>query len=179
MIPEGPERAEGESKMSEFTADEVKELRKLLEIEKIRKVKNMYSHLMDGRDIPALANIVAEDCVCIFGPYGTWTGRDQIHKGWAEVFKDAVPYGGFHATTNMWIEMTSDTHAVSRVYLHDISMEQDPRGANPVVWYGTYDEEYEKINGEWKIKKCVLQFLWPKRLVTDDYPIKMTPTSIG
>ena len=168
----------GRDSMSDFTADEIKELRKLLEIEKIRKVKQMYSHLMDGRDIPALAQIVAEDCVCVFGPYGTWTGRDQIHKGWAEVFKNAIPYGGFHATTNMWIEMVSDTYAHSRTYLHDISMEPDPR-ANPVVWYGIYDEDYEKVKGEWKIKKCVLQFLWPKRMVSDDFPRKMTPTSFG
>ena len=39
---------------SPFTPDEIVELRKLLEIEKIRKVKNFYSHLMDMRDIDAL-----------------------------------------------------------------------------------------------------------------------------
>jgi hypothetical protein len=161
-----------------FSAEEIQELRKLLEIEKIRKVKSMYSHLMDSRDIDALVQIVAEDAVCEFGPYGTWTGRDVIHKGWAAVFKDAIPYGGFHATTNMWIEMTGPTTAMSRTYLHDISNEPDPR-ANPVVWYGIYDEDYVKVDGQWKIKYCRLQFLWPKRLVADDFPRPMTPTAFG
>ena len=161
-----------------FTAEEIQELRKLLEIEKIRKVKQMYSHLMDSRDIPALAQIVAEDCVCEFGPYGTWTGREQIYKGWAEVFKNAIPYGGFHATTNMWIEMTGPTTAISRTYLHDISNEPDPR-VNPMAWYGIYDEDFAKIDGQWKIRKCVLQFLWPKRIVASDFPRRMTPTAFG
>ena len=37
-----------------LAAEEIVELRKLLEIEKIRKVKNFYSQLMDMRDIDAL-----------------------------------------------------------------------------------------------------------------------------
>ncbi|MBI1178983.1 MAG: DUF4440 domain-containing protein [Alphaproteobacteria bacterium] len=161
-----------------FTPDEVKELRKLLDVEKIRKVKQMYSHLMDSRNIDALAEILAEDAVCEFGPYGTWHGKKEIHEGWKAVFKDAIPYGGFHATTNMWIEMTGPDTAISRTYLHDISNEPDPR-ADPVVWYGVYDEDFERINGEWKLKKCRLQFLWPKRLISDNFPRPMTPSSFG
>ena len=37
--------------------------------------------------------------------------------------------------------------------------EPDPR-ANPVVWYGIYDEDYEKVGGEWKIKHPGLQPLF-------------------
>lgn len=152
-----------------FTPEEIEELRTLLEIEKIRKVKLFYSQHMDARDIDALIDIVAEDCVCEYGPYGVWRGRKQIYDGWKAVFKDGIPYGGFHATTNQWIEMTSPTTAKSRTYLHDISNEPDPR-ANPVVWYGVYDEIYEKIDGAWKMKLCRLEFLWPKRIVSEGFP---------
>ncbi len=157
---------------SPFTPDEIVELRKLLEIEKIRKVKNFYSHLMDMRDIDALIKICTDDCVCEYGPYGVWRGRKEIYDGWKAVFAGGVPYGGFHATTNQWIELTSPTTAVSRCYLHDISNEPDPR-SNPVVWYGVYDENYVKIDGEWKMSFCRLEFLWPKRQVSDEFPRTM------
>lgn len=157
-----------------LTGEEIKEFRKYLEIEKIKKVKLLYSQLMDSRDIEGLAEILTEDAVCEFGPYGTWNGKKEIYEGWKEVFKDAVPYGGFHSTTNQWVEMTSPTTAVSRTYLHDIAHEPDPR-ANPVIWYGLYDEDYVKVDGEWKLKRCTLQFLWPQRLITGDWPGAFPP----
>ncbi len=158
-----------------FTADEIADLRRLLEIEKIRKVKLYYSHLMDMRDIDALIEICTDDCVCEYGPYGVWRGRQEILDGWRAVFKDGIPYGGFHATTNQWIELTSPTTAVSRCYLHDIINEPDPR-TNPVTWYGVYDEDYVKIDGVWKMSFCRLEFLWPKRQVSDQFPRPMPRT---
>lgn len=155
-----------------FTAEEIADLRRLLEIEKIRKVKNFYSHLMDMRDIDALINICTDDCVCEYGPYGVWRGRQEIYDGWKAVFEGGIPYGGFHATTNQWIELTSATTAVSRCYLHDIINEPDPR-TNPVTWYGVYDEDYVKVDGEWKMSFCRLEFLWPKRLISEEFPRAM------
>jgi ketosteroid isomerase-like protein len=161
-----------------LTADEVAELRKLLEIEKIRKLRQLYSQLMDGQEIDALAQIMAEDAVCEFGPYGTWHGRKQIHENWKATFSEAIPYGALHFTTNLWIELTGPTTAISRSYLHDVSNAPDPR-ANPVVWLGIYDEDYEKIDGAWLIKVCRLQFLWPRRITGEDFPRRMTATSLG
>jgi len=158
-----------------FSAEEVQELRKLLEVEKIRKVKLLYSHLMDARDFDALAEIFAEDAVCEFGPYGSWHGREEIRRNYHAVpdLKTSPPFAGFHITTNQWIELTGPTTAISRAYLTDTVHAPDPRTL-PVIWYGSYDEDYEKINGEWKIKRCQLQFLWPQRIVSDDFPRSMT-----
>jgi hypothetical protein len=50
-----------------FTAEEIAELRKLLEVEKIRKVKTLYSQLMDARDWTGLSMIFAEDVVAELG----------------------------------------------------------------------------------------------------------------
>jgi ketosteroid isomerase-like protein len=160
-----------------FTAEEIADLRTLLDIERIKKVKLMYSHLMDSRDIDALVDICADDVVCHFGPYGTWRGREEVYQGWKKVFENEIPYGGFHATTNMWVELTSPTTAISRTYLHDITNKPDPR-PNQIVWYGTYDEDYSKIDGHWKLQTCTLNFLWPQRQVADDYPAKMTPKAL-
>jgi hypothetical protein len=166
------------SAATEFTAEEVAELRKLLEVEKIRKLRQLYSQLMDGGEIDALAQVMAEDAVCEFGPYGTWHGRREIHENWTRWFKDALPYGALHFTTNLWIELTGPTSAIGRSYLHDVSNAPDPR-TNPVVWLGIYDEDYEKLDGRWLIKVCRLQFLWPKRLVGEGFPRPMIPTSLG
>ncbi len=155
-----------------FTEDEVVKLRELLEMEAIRKVKNLYSHLMDSRDIDALAEIFAEDAVCEFGPYGSWHGRDEIRANYKAVFSDAdvngaLPYGGFHSTTNQWVELTGPETAVSRTYLLDIVHEPNPR-VNPFIWFGLYDEDFVKRGGVWQIKRCTLQFLWPERQVTGE-----------
>ena len=156
-----------------FTPDEIEELRTLLEVEKIKKTKLLYSQLMDSRDIDGLAEIFADDAVCEFGPdYGVWKGKEEIRTNYKGVFNaeregaDAVLYGGFHVTTNQWVELTGPDTAVSRTYLIDTVHEPDPR-TNPIIWLGLYDEDYVKVNGEWKIKRSTLQFLWPQRMVTD------------
>jgi hypothetical protein len=162
-----------------FTADEVKELRRLLEIEKIRKVKNLYSHLMDSRDLEGMAQIYAEDAVGEWGrDYGTWHGRQAIYEQLVKNYQGRKPYDGLHFTTNMWIELTGPTTAISRTYLHDVLTEANPR-VNPVIFFAVYDEDFEKISGEWKIKRSRIQFLWPEWLAYDDFPRQMVPTAIG
>ena len=85
-----------------FTPDEIEELRTLLEVEKIKKTKLLYSQLMDSRDIDGLAEIFADDAVCEFGPeYGVWKGKEEIRTNYKGVFNaeregaDAVLYGGY------------------------------------------------------------------------------------
>lgn len=157
-----------------FTADELRELRLLLEVEKVKKVKLLYSQLMDARDIERLIDIVWDDAVCEYGPYGVWRGKQEIYAGWKAVFEGSQPYAGFHVTTNHWVEMTSATTAKCRSYLVDIVHEPDPR-TDPVIWYGIYDEDYEKRGGVWKMTFCRLEFLWPKRLVSEEFPRAMVP----
>jgi hypothetical protein len=64
------------------------------------------------------------------------------------------------------VELTGPDTAVSRTYLIDTVHEPDPR-TNPIIWLGLYDEDYVKVDGEWKIKRSTLQYLWPKRMITD------------
>ena len=150
----------------QLTPEEARALRELLDIEKIRKLKLLYSQLMDSRDIDALVEILSEDAVCEFGPYGTWRGKTEIHEGWKAVFTDREPYSGFHVTTNQWVELTGPDSAVSRAYLIDTVHAPDPRSF-PVIWFGLYDEKYARIDGDWKMTECTLQYLWPQRMLTD------------
>jgi hypothetical protein len=172
-----------------FTDEEIAELRKLLEMEKIRKVKTLYSQLMDARDWDGFSMIFWDDAVAELGEYGNWRGRAEIKariSGATDDTGDDLPtlltgriaYDGLHLTTNLWIELTSPTTAVSRCYLHDVLFEAHPR-INPLLMFGIYDEDYEKRGGEWKIARFRVQFLWPDRVVLEDFPRRMAMTAIG
>jgi hypothetical protein len=92
-----------------FTAEEIRELRKLLDIEKIRKVKQLYSQLMDARDWQGLSMIFAEDVVAELGEYGTLHGRAALMGALSGKSPDGdslpslmtgrLPYDGLHITS--------------------------------------------------------------------------------
>ena len=54
-----------------LTSEEIKSLRNLLDIEKIKELRLRYSYLMDARDLDNLMNVFADGAVCGYGPYGT------------------------------------------------------------------------------------------------------------
>ena len=157
-----------------LSADEIQRLREWMDIEAIKKVKLLYSHLMDAKRIDELAEIFTEDATCEFGPYGTWHGRETIRVNYHAMVGVGLPYGGVYVILNHWVEITSPTTAVSRSYLHDIVHAPDPR-TTPIIWYGLYDEDYRKVDGVWQISRCTLQFLWPQRLITGEWPGPFPP----
>jgi ketosteroid isomerase-like protein len=59
----------------------------LVAIEEIRRVTHWYSWCCDSGDLDGLVAVFTEDAVCVFGPYGTWTGSEQIRQGFAESFR--------------------------------------------------------------------------------------------
>jgi len=188
--PQGAIRADPSSRVdavsgdAPFTAEEVAELRQLLEIEKIRKLRTLYSQLMDLQEIEGLADLLTEDAVCEFGPHGTWRGRDEIRANWHNWFSNAaatgkgLPYGGFHMTTNLWIELVGPDSAISRSYLQSVYHEPNPR-VSPIGLFGMYDEDYRKTGGAWKISHCRFQIFWPKRDTRDGFPRPMPRSAIG
>lgn len=150
--------------MTGITDGEIKELRELLEKEKIRKLKQLYSHLMDSHQIDALADIFTEDAVCEFGPeYGNWEGRETIRTNYKGVFEGQEQFGAMHHITNHYIDMTGPDTAKGWSYLLDAVTTVEPE-EQPIMWLGLYDEEYRKVDGQWLISKCSLQFLWPQRM---------------
>ncbi len=159
-----------------LTSEEVAELRKLLDIERIRKVMQLYSHLFDSRDWNGFMDLYLDDAVCEWGHLGTWHGREQILPRLVEGHRDRLPYDGFHMTTNLWVDVTGPDTARSRSYLLDV---WETASDDPIVGYATYEHDYKKINGEWKISHTVIEWIWPKRVVTDDYPRALDRKSIG
>jgi ketosteroid isomerase-like protein len=149
--------------MSELDAGEIQELRDLLEIERIRKVKQLFCLLMDSHQIDALADLYTEDAICEFGPdFGNWEGRETIRTNYHGVFDGQQQFAAMHHCTNHYVELTGPDTATGRCYLIDVVTTTAPED-QPIVWFGVYDEGYQKVAGKWLIKRCSLQFLWPAR----------------
>jgi SnoaL-like domain len=162
--------------MSEFTPEETKRLRRLLDIEEIRDVGMLYSQLQDNAYYDRLLDIFTEDALCEFGPYGTWRGHDEIQRNYAKVYQDlgAKPFSAMHANSNHWVDVLSPTKAVGRRYLMDW-VTTKPANESPLLWLGVYDEEYRKVDGRWKIARTSLQFLWPRREISAGFPGNFSP----
>jgi ketosteroid isomerase-like protein len=151
-------------------------IEELLEIEEIRKLRIRYAYYFDAGEMDSLVALFADDAVCEFGPYGVWEGKGTIAKNYEVVARPIIEKGPFqtlHANTNHWVELTGADTAVGRVYLLDLAL-GDP-DKNPLIWLGVYDEAYRKIGGAWKIQRSSLQFLWPKRHVTANFPGEAPP----
>jgi hypothetical protein len=160
-----------------LTPDEIAQFRRFLEVEKIRKKKLLYSQLMDGRDPEGFANLYTEDAIAEWGQFGNWRGRDQILE--QSRYTEGKPqFNWLHMTTNLWIELTGPDTATSRCYLHDVCMEPLPN-ISPTMQFGIYEEDWVKVDGDWKIRHHRIFFLWPVRQAKEVFARPITPTAIA
>lgn len=89
-------------------------------------------------------------------------GKEAIREGYSKFGGDEPCKGALHANTNPWIELTGADTAKGRWYLLDFSL-TGPPDQNPLTLMGVYDDLYRKINGEWKIERTYIDFIWPNR----------------
>ena len=158
-----------------LSSDEIRNLRKLLDVEEIKDLRLKYSYCMDARDLENLVQLFADDAVCRFGPYGEWGGRDNILKGYKETFEETLttPFAGMHISTNHLVEISDPSTARGRAYLSDVITKNEDgsdieEGKSNFLWFALYDERYVKLDGVWKIKVMDLHFFWPDRQVSED-----------
>lgn len=145
----------------------MRSLQELNDREDLRDLRLAYTHHFDGGDLDALLGLYVDDAVLDFGPFGVWRGKEEMRRGWSPYFesrKDAAPYAyGRHVVTNPELRVDGDT-GWGRWFLIDISFYE--RGAtemrkDPIVLYGTYEDEYVRVDGVWRMQKTTLHFHWP------------------
>lgn len=153
------------------------DLETLIETEKIRKLRILYSHYFDMNELDKLVGLFTDDAICEFGVHGTCRGHAEIrstyetaHAQWDTRNNGSYPY--VHAITNHWIEFTGPEGAEGRCYLIDMAME---RKDTPLLLIAVYDDEYKKLNGVWKIHRTRIDYLWPARSVVGGEPGKRIP----
>lgn len=124
-------------------------------VEAIKKLKARYCQRADERDAEGFANLFTEDGVFEGGTFGRgqgWAGVATFLRG---VQQQSLPFA-LHYVMNPIIEVRGDT-ATGRWYLLEPCTMVTEGSQTQAVW-GTarYEEEYVKVNGEWKFKKVHL-----------------------
>ncbi|HVN91809.1 MAG TPA: nuclear transport factor 2 family protein [Candidatus Binataceae bacterium] len=125
----------------------------LEDIEAIKQLKAEYCFALDDNRLEDLVSLFTDDAVCDFEPYfGIARGKEQIRALFREVEGDQPPGvpRTMHAVTNPWIRVTGDT-AIGKWYLLDCLFytKGEPR---PLRILARYDEQYQRVNSEWKFK---------------------------
>jgi len=129
--------------------EECRELRKMRDIEAIKRVKYKYFRCLDSKLWDELAECFTEDATTNWAS-GKWTfhGVDAIVQFLSKTLRHnrISMHQGHHPE----IELTSDTTARGIWSLQDYVI--DTRGNTYLRGASFYYDEYVKVNGEWKIK---------------------------
>lgn len=141
-------------------------LKALLDREEIRALRTLYAHHLDSNNIAALDQVFSADAV-VQVTVGKMQGIDAIRAGLAEAFTlfDRDKQGSYpfmHAIVNHWIQLTGPDTAQGRCYLIDFETASKP-DPNPLLLLGLYADQYQRIDGEWRITHTRLEVVWPER----------------
>ena len=141
-------------------------LKALLDREEIRALRTLYAHHLDSNNIAALDQVFSADAV-VEVTVGKMQGIDAIRAGLAEAFTlfDRDKQGSYpfmHAIVNHWIQLTGPDTAQGRCYLIDFETASKP-DPNPLLLRGLYADQYQRIDGEWRITHTRLEVVWPER----------------
>jgi len=111
----------------------------------IRQLRAAYAHYLDRGDWDGWAALFAPDAVVEFGSYPNLEGRDEIREFGETVVDDLFEYS-MHTAQMPLLDVEGET-ATGLWYL--LVYYQLPDG-DPGWIYGTYEDEYRKVDGEWK-----------------------------
>jgi hypothetical protein len=141
--------------MSEVINSFEERIKNLEEIEAIRNLKATYCYAVDSKNWQQTAELFTENADADFGPFGQYKGRENV----ATFFRN-LPQGlplCIHMIHNPLIKVEGDT-ATGVWYFEVPGTLVLPAGETAVWIQGRYNEEYIKLDGEWKIKKLVCTF---------------------
>ena len=146
-------------------------LKGLLDREEIRNLRTLYAHHLDSNNIAALDQVFSADAV-VEVTVGKMEGIDAIRVGLNDAFKlyDRDHRGSYpfmHAITNHWVKLTGPDTALGRCYLIDFETASKP-DPNPLLLLGIYADEYQRIDGEWRITHTRLEVVWPAGNASED-----------
>ncbi len=140
----------------------------LEEIESIKRLKYRYMRCIDRKQWDELEGCFTDDATAAYsgGKY-SYTGRDAIMKFLSESM-GAPSFHSSHRVHHPEIELTSDTTATGVWALEDVVIETKLkftlRGA------AFYFDEYEKVDGSWKIKSTGYERTFEEMQARDDVP---------
>jgi hypothetical protein len=139
----------------------MEKLQQLYEIEMIKQLKAKYCYYTDGYFTDPsnferlMKEVFMEDTEFDFGLFGIHKGRKEVER----FFKDVVFVRNcfyLHRVVNPIITILNEKEATGKwSFLVPTIARED----NSAQWIGgTYDEKYEKRDGQWHIKKIKANF---------------------
>ena len=140
-------------------------IQQLLDYEEIRNLRTLYSHYLDSNNIASLDQIFSADAV-VEVTVGKMQGIAEIQAGLKDAFAlfdrdHRGHYPFMHVIANHWIQLTGPDRAEGRCYLVDFETASKP-DPNPLLLLGLYHDEYQRIDGQWRITRTALQVVWPQ-----------------
>jgi hypothetical protein len=145
----------------------------LRELEAIKRLKYKYMRCLDQKRWDELAECFTEDATSAYGGGKfSFEGRDAI----MEFLRNAMGADSFLSTHTIHqpeIEFTSETTATGVWALHDTVIETK---ANIVIRGAAfYEDQYVKVDGEWKIRSTGYERIYEETLSRGDIPsLKLT-----
>ncbi len=124
----------------------------LEDIEDIKRLKRRYcAYCDDNYDADALADLFTEDAVWDGGMRGKNVGREEI-RSFFQKAPQRLPFA-IHMVTNKIIEVNGDTGKGTWYLFQPCTFAYGDRA---VLVAARYDEEYVKIEGQWKFQNLNL-----------------------
>jgi len=148
------------------------DLQTLLDIEAIKQLRYSFAWCLETSQPDKLADLFTADAVVEVGPWGRMEGQDAIRRGYGRAYRHGEQFTAVHAVTNPRIFVNGD-EATGTWYLLDCTLRQ--KDINPLQIVGLYDEIYRRVDGEWRIHRLHLKFLWSSHVgqITPDNPMTM------
>lgn len=137
-------------------------LEEILAVEEIKQLRSKYSHYCDGLELEKYLDLLTEDIVLEADQKhgSTVCGKQAVRALVEAMMKRQKRYEMFHLVSNPLIELIDDTHGTGKWYLLDYNFKYTEEPFRVVC---VYEDQYEKVNGEWKFSRIHLNFLYPYR----------------
>lgn len=150
------------------------DLQKLLDLEHIRKLHLDYAAFNETLNVDGLMSLFTDDAVLSYPQEygGDWTGKEKIRENFIYWMKEeSAPFNALYVITNPNITITGPTSAYGRWTFTNYLTVQSESGPlttaggkdQPLFILGMYEDEYRKVDGEWKISRLKLTIFWPER----------------
>ena len=129
-----------------------KRIARLEDIESIRQLKHQYAVCCDnGYDADGMSSLFIPDAVWESNKFGTYHGRDEIHRFISEVGSDLV--FALHYMNNAIIDVAEDGLSAKGTWIlyepATMTRSEDP-GKDSVVITADYADDFVKVDGEWR-----------------------------
>ena len=128
----------------------------LEDIEAIKQLRASYAYMSDTYNWQGMLKLFTDDAVADFGSFGRYQGKEELTKFFRDIAPQAVSFL-MHMNHNPIIKVKGMT-ATGKWYWE---LPATLTEANRAMWQaGAFEDEYVKVDGEWKIKTMLVQYFY-------------------